>query len=123
MEVAMEDSMRRWNAAYDAIQDRVAEATGNGPVIYSAYSTYNDVPRDNLDEVAIEGKVIVTYPVDRFWSGDGSDYRSEVLSDPTWLELAIEASKAIEKTGDYHHVFFEGVRDVGQGIWVLVMGS
>ena len=61
-----------------------------------------------LGEVAVHGRVVLFCEHDRFW-GPGKDYVSEVLTDPTWLEVSLRASQMVEVTGDHHHVFLEGL--------------
>lgn len=93
-------------------------------VIYAAYPVDTDgVPIDNLDKVAVRGRVMVG----RKRAREGNNYTSPVLLDPTWLQLCVYANASIETMEDAHHVFFEGL-DAGktvQGIKVrrLVMGS
>ena len=109
----------------DRMQGRVDEAiiatqtrrvlNGDKPsVIYSAYSTTNeDLPTDNLDDVAVEGRVIFLMDHKPFFGG-GEDWQSDVVENPTWLEVAVLADDMIRTTGDYHHVFLEDVEGVGQ---------
>lgn len=80
---------------------------GNRHVFYSV-----DEP---MDKVAIVGTVVLMAKHDEFW-GEGKDYLSEPVTNPTWLDLAILADEAIVATGDYHHQFFEGVAPNGKGI-------
>lgn len=78
-------------------------------VCYSVYeSDKDDVPIDNLDEVAVKGKVVLIASADEFWGGKkAKDYTSDVLVDPTWLEVAVCANKMIVKVRDTHHCFLE----------------
>jgi hypothetical protein len=82
-------------------------------VIYSAYeSDENDTPVDNLDEIAAKGRVVVYRPRNEFFGGEESlPYRSKVLVDPTFLQLAVCANRSIVRTRDRHHVFFEGLSE------------
>ena len=78
-------------------------------LFYSAYNTDdNGDPINNLADVAINGKVILTQSHDSFW-GEGKPYQSDVIENPTWLDLAVLANDMIEVAGDYHHIFFENV--------------
>lgn len=107
-----------YNAALNEMKHVVGQACidaghKDAHVIYSAWAYHNFhghvVPFNNLNIVPYRGSFIVTAPHDDFW-GEGEDYRSAVvLKDPTWLDLAVYANEAISVTGDYHHVFFEGV--------------
>jgi hypothetical protein len=78
-------------------------------VNYSAYPTVNDLPVNNLDEVAVEGRVV--------FIGD-EDYESPVLVNPTWLELCVHFNNQIEATGDYHHYFLESVHSLDKFVYV-----
>lgn len=119
----------RYDAAMQAIEDKViaaCRAAGHADVhvLYSCYPCdEDDVPVDNLDKVAVRGRVIVGRP-----SADGdAAYNSPVLLNPTWLQLCVQANASIEATGDYHHVFFEGLDPRknlnGNKVRRLVMGS
>jgi hypothetical protein len=98
-----------------SMDERIAEAIGEEPrVIYSAYKDYaddeEDEPIDNLDDVAVKGNVVLIGQADEFWGGkESKDYRSPVLKNPTWLEVAIHANEMIKTTLDEHHVFLEGL--------------
>jgi hypothetical protein len=78
-------------------------------VFYSAYDSFNDIPIDNLDEIAVEGKVQIQEGRNLFWGGEVSEsYTSEIMENPTWLDLAVCANEMIIKTNDHHHIFLEG---------------
>ena len=98
-----------WVERFHAIQNRVAAAvTGECEVTYSVYGDdANGLPVDNLDEVAVRGRVQF---VDDFglWHS-GEPYVSPIVSNPTWLEVAVLANEMIKVTGDYHHIFLEGI--------------
>lgn len=91
-----------------AIEDAIG---GRAIVFYSAYKTSKSTgdPLNNLNQVAIRGKVILAAPYDDFWGEDGKAYQSEVVEDPTWLEVAVLADAMIRTTKDTHHSFLEGV--------------
>lgn len=81
-------------------------------VFYSAYPSdeEDDEPLDNLDEIAVHGKVILVGYTDEFWGGkSGKDYHSPVLENPTWLEVSVCCNAMITKTRDFHHHFLEGL--------------
>ena len=94
----------------DHIHSRIAARLGEKPVVfYAAYeSDEGDLPIDNLDEIAIEGKVKFRAEHDPD-SGEGDEYTSPVLDSPTWLDVAVLANQMIKTTGDYHHQFLESV--------------
>ncbi len=37
-------------------------------------------------------------------------YRSPIMENPTWLEVALLANDMINCTGDNHHVYLEAIR-------------
>ena len=81
----------------------------------------DDESIDNLDEIAIQGKVRA---IDEIYDS----YVSEVLNNPTWLELTIEANNMIISSKDHHHRYFEGIEvleETSDGIKVLslILGS
>ncbi len=102
-------------------------------VSYSAYESVNEVPQDNLDQVAIKGPCILAAEPNPTWGGESSkSFASPLLENPTWLELAGYANEMIRLTKDHHHVFFEGVdldkketnkRSDGVKVYQFVMGS
>jgi hypothetical protein len=64
----------------------------------------------DVDKVAVEGKVVLVGFADDFWGGKKSkNYHSEVLINPTWLEVAVRANEMIRVTRDTHHSFLEGL--------------
>ena len=111
------------NQMQDRIKDEILKDIINKPdydvfLAYSAYHTDDDGnPIDNLDEIAVPGRAVVI----------ASGYKSGILVDATWLDLSVVGDEMIKKTGDFHHVFLEGVQverdDNGTKICWLVMGS
>lgn len=106
-------------------------------VIYSAYDNdiNDDLPIDNLDVVPFKGTYTVVGEYDEFWDGRGvgiigdpieesrgREYRSEPITDPTWLQIAVLANESIHTTNDFHHVFLENVNRVGNCLY-LSFGS
>lgn len=104
-------SVDAWAIASEAMHERVHNACmqANHAGVYINYSAYetdaNDIPIDNLNDIAYRGTYIVVH----------NNYLSEVVVDPTWLELAVHANAALianeEEDGD--HIFFEGVTTEG----------
>ena len=115
-------------------------------VQYSSYETdADDVPIDNLDQpathwesanvkggerrdVPIAGRCVLYRPANDYFGGPRSkDYVSDVLANPTWLEVAVCANAAIRRTRDRHHVFLEGLEycgdEGGVPVYEIVMGS
>jgi len=103
-----------YGKALDYFEARLKERiNGEVHVFYSAYKTKNEVPVDNLDEVAIQGKVfaICLSPdcVHPTWVEV-----SKLMENPTWLDLAVVSNDFIRLSGDYHHRFFEGFKLSGK---------
>lgn len=107
-----------WDLAHDAIEKRIiaaCEAAGHKRVrvFYSAYdSDDDDNPMDNLDKIAAKGKVVLIGEKDDFYGGEASrSYVSEVLENPTWLQVAVCANAMIRRVRDLHHIFLEGISE------------
>lgn len=114
------EGKQRWDdyrTGSDAIEKRVRDRIRKEDrkakinLCYSCYKTdERGVPIDNLDEVAIEGKAIITQLCDYKDDDEGhDDYESPIVENPTWLDVCVLFNKAILRTGDYHHAFLEGV--------------
>ncbi len=95
-------------------------------------SNENDEPIDNLDKVAVKGRVRLLCAHEPFYGGPkGKDYRSDVLENPTWLQVAVHADEMIRVTNDHHHVFLEGLdklpkkqqTEAGVTLYEFCMGS
>lgn len=85
-----------WSVAYEQIQDRIKHLNN---VIYSAYKSVDGLPVNNLDEIAIHGNNLeIRY----------GDYKTTVF-EPTWLKICEVADEAISSSGDFHHVYLEGL--------------
>ncbi|MEO1529473.1 MAG: hypothetical protein AAFX06_28965 [Planctomycetota bacterium] len=100
----------------DAINRRVRARVGDKTKVrFSAYSVFpRRVLVDNLDEIAIKGSVVVVAEADPHWGGpDSKSFKSELLSDPTWLDLCETLDRQIAATRDQQHVFLEGVEKCG----------
>tara|TARA_Y100000034_G_scaffold60073_1_gene73030 strand:- start:13 stop:591 length:579 start_codon:yes stop_codon:yes gene_type:complete len=121
------DDADAYCAARDAIAKRIADALFILPedlyVVYSAYQAdENDVPIDNLDDIAIPMPPdFDTIMLCAEYGEARKTYREPV----TWLQVAMAAQEFIVATGDLHHVFLEGVRTSGdgEGVWCVSMGS
>jgi len=106
--------MEEYGKKLDEMNSAVESALPEGEecfVYYSVYNMENGLPVNNLHEVAVEGKVIFTQNHDGFW-GAGISYQSDVIENPTWLDVAVLANEMIKIVGDYHHIFLEGVSPV-----------
>lgn len=118
-----EDREEHNDKFYDEIRDTLKGA-GCAYVIYSAYeSDESGKYINNLNEVAIKGRVEFVQNADGYWGGNEAEDFTCVLRDPTWLELCIAADDMIQKTQDFHHVFLEGFNQRKDGTYEFVMGS
>jgi len=112
----------------EAIQARVKEAIGSDCIVqFSAYPIDSqEMPIDNLDEQAVSGSVQFVQNHDPFW-GQGKDFTSATVINPTWMEVATIANKMITITGDKQHCYLEGFMRLrterGLDILELDMGS
>lgn len=119
----------------DQIEQRVEAAIlADGQeemLIHPYYAIKNEVAYDCLDEIAVKGKVILWACKNPFWGGKKSqDFFSEVLENPTWLQVNIEANRMMTVVNDPHHVFVEGIhryekleKDDGIKVYEFSMGS
>jgi|Marorgknorr_s2lv_3_1036020.scaffolds.fasta_scaffold57151_1 hypothetical protein len=62
------------------------------------------VPFDNLDEVVVRGRVAFSWK---------PEFLSEVVENPTWLDVAVIADSAIEET-EAEHQDLHGVEETGR---------
>lgn len=65
---------------------------------------------------------------DDFWGGEDTKPFKKLVRKPTWLALWKLTDEQMEATGDYHHVFLEGVYKTDQEIngipvYKLCLGS
>lgn len=107
--------MDKYKEACDKMEIKVAERVrGECRVFYSAYDSDEDgIPVDNLDEIALVGKIAVICN----WPSVIDTEKvltSEILKSPTWLDLTVISNDLINETCDYHHRFFEGYHIIGE---------
>jgi hypothetical protein len=63
----------------------------------------------DFDNVAFEGPCKVIFDKVEFYGGKKSKpYEGELIVNPTWGQLFIQAMKQQQNTLDFHHVFLEG---------------
>lgn len=97
----------------DETEEKVEQAlrdAGLGPPFHVVFSAYNELPGDNLDEMAFGGRGIVVCKAEEFWGGpEGEEFFSGILTNPTWLDLCVVAERQIRTTNDKHHVYLEAV--------------
>lgn len=107
-----DDSLDEW-----AEQER--ELSNNLDVYrdYVLFSAYPDDYHNNLNEVAIEGRIQIMTKKKSFFGSMypklRKDYESEIMENPTWLDLCLCANDMIHCTGDNHHIFLEGIHKTG----------
>lgn len=87
---------------------------------YSAYYNEDGEYCDNLDQVAVEGKVQfieecaghneMGFAFGNIPYDTRKRYVSPVMENPTWLEVALLANDMINCTGDNHHIYLEDIR-------------
>ena len=96
--------------AWDAIEAKIEARFGRDDynVSYGAPTDDRDVPIDNLHEFAIKGRCILVCDSDHDEPEHG-DYQSDVVENPTWLDMCVLMDAMIQRTGDFHHVYLEGV--------------
>lgn len=106
--VCAEVDQKEWEKLYDAMVLEVCSKIKNECLVrYSAYqSDINGLPVNNLNTIALKGKIIVVQKYEKFW-GKGKDYKSKIYTDPRWLDLSIIANEMIHVTGDKHHKYLE----------------
>ena len=58
----------------------------------------------------LKGRYRVVSKGSGVWIQEGcEEYVGEVLTDPTWEDLVVEAERQIRCTGDHHHIYLEHV--------------
>lgn len=123
-----EADLSEWGKRTDAMVLEVCRNIKNECLVeYSAFTEdKNRFPINNLNKIAIKGRVIVIQKYDLFW-GKGKNYSSDKHTNPTWLDLSIIANEIIHITGDKHHIFLEGFevtkKEKGIKYIELYMGS
>jgi hypothetical protein len=100
--------IRAGNQLVKVVWSASAEAEDGDVTAQGVYVVYTDF----INNIAVPGKVRFEARHERFW-GDGTDYFSPVVIDPTWLDVALYANAMIHTTGDEHHVYLEGINVVG----------
>lgn len=107
-------------------QDRVKnKAKGRVYIVYNAYTIDSKgVPVNNIDDVAVCGDVRFFKPIDPFSTAKGKAYKSRVVTNPKWLDIAILANSSIKKTKDYTYVILNGIEQspYGNNIYTFCLG-
>jgi len=93
----------QWGIRYDQMAAEVCSQVKNECLVrYSAYDVDKlELPINNLKETALKGKVIVFQKRGLFWTR-GKGFTSNVMENPTWLDLTLVANDIIHLSGDNH---------------------
>ncbi len=98
-----------YDEAYDAIHARIAKRIRRKPVVrYSVGELVKGLPVDNLDEIAVEGKVCLQWGNGR----SGGGYTSPWIENPKWLGVAAFADMMLRESPRTDHCFLESVEVV-----------
>jgi len=96
--------------------------------ILAIYETdADDSPEVDLTKTVMVGEALVHSTGSEFF-GNGRGFVSEVVTNPTYLDMMVICGQMIEATGDEHHVFLEtispyGFNDNGTTILNFFLGS
>ncbi len=93
------------------LQRRIARRLGQVPVVfYNAYGIdRGGLPIDNLDDIAIEGRVRFRATQD----SPGANFApvfGRIIHAPTWMDIAVLADGMLRSSHDRHRRFLTGVR-------------
>jgi hypothetical protein len=104
------DLEQEFDRRLTAIEEKVAQAIPQGAdVQFSAYELDDqELPIDNLDKVAVEGRCIFVQECDPH-IGNGKNYVSGEYVNPTWIQVCWIANEMIQVTDNRHAIFLEGV--------------
>ena len=90
---------------------------------YVDFSAWPSDYRNNLEEVAIVGRVKFYREYETFFGNKPMakrvDYMSEVFENPTWLQVTLLANDMINSSGDNHHIFLEAIREDTSGKFAI----
>lgn len=89
-------------------------------------SDYNDdlwVVTDRTNEVPVVGRAVFVHAPSSKYCGEVKNYRSKVVTDATYAQIAHFADAALKATGDTKHIYFRGVKIICQvqGISIVKM--
>ena len=74
---------------------------------YISYCIFDDSERlINPENVAFYGN----YRIVEQYDDESQVYVSDLITDPTYLDILMETDKIPPITGDFHHIFLEGVQ-------------
>jgi hypothetical protein len=95
---------------YDIRYDKVIYSMDN----FLFDNLYEEDILDN-NRLTKPGIVIIKQFNEYFSNGIGMTFRSNKLKSPTYLDILIEANKAVMITDDYHNIFLKGIVRINDG--------
>jgi len=101
----------------DYFEWRLAQKIDGRVFVYyncTSYDKYH-IPIDNMDNIAIRGKVLF------YQECMGKTFYSKLLTDPTWIEIAVEANKMIIFTCNYDFNKLIGIKLSGNEFYKFKM--
>lgn len=114
-----DNQIRLLNNKVDKIKNLLKHLTS----FYDEQDDCNIISYDNiyytidnkLFERIYKDNIILINKYNDFFSvenGVGDDYVSKTLNNPTYLDILAEANKSVVYTGNYHHIFLEGINQI-----------
>ena len=89
---------------------------------YDIYNSYTNIRYDYVNycmckylfkSIEKDSYIILINKYDGFFcSIEGKTFISKKIYNPTYLDILIEANKSVIITGDYHHIFLEGLKKI-----------
>ena len=109
----------RPDESQDEWDEQEWKASNNSNVYRNSvnFSAYSEDYTNNLSEIAVEGRIKIKVEKEDFFGMMEpelrKDYESEIMTNPTWIDLCLCANDMINCTGDNHHIFLEGIHKTG----------
>ena len=95
------------------IENAIEERVSVPHVVYARTNEEGEL-LDELEQCAFEGKIVFVKEAYKD-NPDSKLYKSNVLENPTWLDIAVAANRMIMRTEDYDHYFLEDIEIVKPG--------
>jgi len=113
-------------AAPATLESLLDQRIPNRVVQFDAYPDDVD-PLVMIGQVAIQGDVVFRQPANHFF-GNGHEYASAAVHNPTWLDVAVLCNEMLLDTANLHYVYLEGIDGTGEEqdgcpVYRFVMGS